>query len=416
MSEKKRIVITGMGLVSCFGSDVKEFYKNLLAGKSGVANVTKFPVDDFPTKFAATVKDFNPEEFLDKKSARRVSECIAYGVAVGKMAALNADLDLGSLDLHRCGVLLGSGMGGMDVFTREVQTFTEHGTRRVSPFFVPYILTNMPGALLAIDLGFKGPNYSISTACATSNYSIKAAADHILLGHADVMIAGGIEASAIPMCLAGFSALKALSRNNENPEGASKPWDKNRDGFVIGEGGGAIVLETLEHALKRGAPILAEYKGGAVTCDAHHMTEPTPDGSDVARCISLALKDAGLTPEDVDYINAHATSTPVGDLCEIRAVKRIFASPSSRLKMNSTKSMIGHALGAAGALEAIATIMAIQTDMVHPTINLRDPEDELEWIDVVRNGAIAHQVKVALSNSFGFGGHNSVVVFAKYER
>ncbi len=412
---KKRVVITGMGLVSCFGTDVEEFYKNLLNGISGVSNVTAFSCDEIPTKFGASVKGFDPELFLDKKQARRVDSCIAYGVAAGKLALEYSKIDLKKLDKTRAGVIIGSGMGGMQVFIDGVETIIEKGPKRVTPFFIPYVLTNMPGALLAVDIGFKGPNYSVSTACATSNYSIFAAAEHIRRGDADVMIAGGVEACMNKMCYAGFSALKAISRRNDEVEKASRPWDKGRDGFVIAEGSGAIVLESLEHALARGANILAEYKGGSLTCDAHHMTEPTPDGSDVARCIRLALQDAELTPSDIDYINAHATSTPVGDLCEVRAIKDVFGNQLSKIKVNATKSMIGHALGASGALELIAAIMAIKTGEIHPTINLEDPEEELQGIDVVVGKAQKANPKVALSNSFGFGGHNSAIIISKYE-
>lgn len=412
--DKRRVVITGMGVVSCYGTDVEEFYNNLLAGNSGVAPVTSFDISAFPTRFGGAVKNFNPEDYLDKKNARRLDPCIAFAVGAGKNALRNAAVDLDALDKTRSGVLIGSGMGGMKVFSEGVEAVVQGNYKKVSPFFVPYIITNMPGAYLAVELGFKGPNYSISTACATSNFAIHAAADHIRNGHADLMVAGGVEASINPMCFAGFTALKAISRNNDNYKGASKPWDKKRDGFVIGEGCGAIVLESLEHALARGATILAEYKGGSMSCDAHHITEPTPDGSDVARCIESALKDAGLSAGDIDYVNAHATATPVGDLCEIRALKKVFGSFLSKLKVNATKSLIGHALGGAGALEMIATLMAIKTGWIHPTINVDDPEEELAGIDIVPNKAIQVPVAHAVSNSFGFGGHNCVIVISKY--
>ncbi|MBM3192816.1 MAG: beta-ketoacyl-ACP synthase II [Chlamydiae bacterium] len=413
--KKKRVVVTGMGLVSCFGTDVNKFFESLLEGKSGVSKVTAFDPGELTTTFGAAVTGFDGELFLDKKQARRVDSCILYGVAAGKLALQNSSLDLEALNKLRAGVVIGSGMGGMQVFIDGVETAFEKGVKRVTPFFIPYVLTNMPGALLAIDLGFKGPNYSVSTACATSNYSIFAAAEHILRGDADVMIAGGVEACMNKMCFAGFSALKAISRRNDEPQKASRPWDKNRDGFVIAEGAGAIVLESLDHALARGATILAEYKGGALTCDAHHMTEPTPDGSDVKRCMELALADAGLKPSDVDYINAHATSTPVGDLCEIRAIKDLFQDSLSKIYVNATKSLIGHALGAAGALEAITCIKTLLTGEIHPTINLEDREEELSGINIVSEKSKKTNPKVVLSNSFGFGGHNSVIILSKYE-
>ena len=420
MDKKKRVVITGMGLVSCFGTDVKTFYEKLLEGESGIDLITSFNTEKFPTKFAASVKNFNPEDFVDKKLARRADPCINFAIAAGKMAVSDAKLNLDQIDKTRVGVLIGSGMGGMERFYDGCTTIelAERGIedRKLTPFFIPFVITNMAGALLAIEFGFKGPNYSISTACATSNYSIFSAINHIRDGQADVILAGGTEAGVNIMGLAGFSALKALSRNNENYEKASRPWDKNRDGFVLGEGCGVLVLESLEHALKRGATILAEVKGGAITSDAHHMTEPTPDGSDVATCIEMALLDAGVKPEDVDYVNAHATATPVGDLCEVRALKKVFGSHLEKMRVNATKSMIGHALGAAGALELIATVEAMQRNKVHPTMNLVDPEEELAGINVVPNKAEDFSVNVAISNSFGFGGHNSVIVVSKYER
>lgn len=413
--KKKRIVITGVGLVSCFGQDVDAFYEALLEGKSGVQEITSFDTSALPTHFGAPVTGFDPEQFLDKKQARRVDPCIAYAIAAGKMALQKAQLDLEQIDKMRAGVLISSGMGGMQAIMDGVITIHEKGYKKVTPFFIPYILTNMASALLAIELGFKGPSYSVSTACATSNYSIYLAAEHLRRGDADIIIAGGAEATMNQMCYGGFSAMRALSRRNEECTKASRPWDKGRDGFVVGEGCGAFVLETLEHALARGAPILAEYKGGAITCDAHHMTEPTPDGTDVARCIQLALADGGIGIDEVDYVNAHATSTPVGDLCEIRALKKVFGSHLSRMRVNATKSMIGHALGAAGALELVATLQAIRTGKIHPTINLIDPEEEIEGVPLVRGQMEAFEVDVAISNSFGFGGHNSVLAIAKYE-
>jgi 3-oxoacyl-[acyl-carrier-protein] synthase II len=414
---KKRIVITGMGLVSCFGSDIDEFYNKLLAGESGVSPLQEFPCQDYPTRFAASVRNFDTGTYIEKKQARRVDPFIRYAMVAGKKALEMAGLTgeaLEKLDKTRSGVLIGSGMGGMAAFSDGVETLITKSFKRITPFFVPFIITNMAGALLAIDLGFMGPNYSISTACATSNYCIYAAAKHIQNGEADIMICGGTESPITPIGLAGFVACRALSENNENPQKASRPWDKKRDGFVMGEGAGVLVLESLEHALARGAPILAEYLGGSVSCDAHHMTDPRADGLGVALCIDNAIKDAEIKKEDINYINAHATSTLVGDLCEVDAIKKVFGPYLSNIKMNATKSMIGHCLGAAGGIEAIATIKAIQTGMLHPTINLEEAEDALAGIDVVAGIAKPHKVKVALSNSFGFGGHNSSLLFAEY--
>ncbi|MCE5315875.1 MAG: beta-ketoacyl-ACP synthase II, partial [Parachlamydia sp.] len=296
-----------------------------------------------------------------------------------------------------------------------VETLLQKGFRRLTPFFVPYIITNMGGALLAIDLGFNGPNYSISTACATSNYCIHAAAEHIRQGSADLMLCGGAEAPLNPIGLAGFVACRALSTRNDEPAKASRPWDRDRDGFVMGEGSGVLLLESLDHALARGAPILAEYLGGSVNCDAYHMTDPREDGAGVAECIKLALRDAGVSQERINYINAHATSTILGDMCEINAIRSVFGPHAGkRIKLNATKSMTGHCLGAAGGLEAVATIMAIRTGKLHPTINCEHPDPGLGDFDVIPNVAREHRVDVALSNSFGFGGHNSTLVFTRY--
>ncbi|MBY0528858.1 MAG: beta-ketoacyl-ACP synthase II [Rhabdochlamydiaceae bacterium] len=415
--KKKRIVVTGMGLVSCFGNDVDAFYQQLLAGKSGVSLMNEFPGQDFPTRFAGWIRDFDTGLYLDKKQARRVDPFIRYTAVAGKKALEHGNLPLDALDKldkSRCGVLIGSGMGGMNVFYDGCETLVTKGFKRLTPFFVPFIITNMGGALLAIDLGFMGPNYSISTACATSNYCIYAAAQHIRNGEADLMLCGGAESPINPIGVAGFVACKALSERNDEPQRASRPWDKNRDGFVMGEGAGVLMLESLEHALARGAPIIAEYLGGGVSCDAHHMTDPRADGLGVRTCMELAVKDAGIAKEEINYVNAHATSTIVGDLCEIRALKQYFGDHLSEIKINATKSMIGHCLGAAGGIEAIATIKAIETGELHPTINLEDPEEELLGINVVPNEAQRHKVNVALSNSFGFGGHNSSLLFGPY--
>jgi 3-oxoacyl-[acyl-carrier-protein] synthase II len=412
---KKRIVVTGMGIVSCFGNDVDVFYQNLLAGKSGINVITEFPCEDYPTRFAGVINNFETGDYMDKKQARRVDKAIAYAMVAGKKALESAKLKgeaLKQLVKVRCGIIVGSGMGGMTVFADGVQTLIEKGQRKVSPFFVPYILTNMSGAMLGIDVGFMGPNYSISTACATANNSIISAAQHIRNGDADLMLAGGVEAAILPMGLAGFCACKALSQRNDAPQKASRPWDRDRDGFVMGEGAGVLVLESLEHAQARGAPILAEYLGGGLSCDAYHLTDPRSDGEGVALCIHHALKDAGIKPEEINYINAHATSTPVGDMAEVRALKKIFKKPSS-IKMNSTKSMVGHLLGAAGGVEAIATIKAITDHRIHPTINLENPEPDLEF-DVPTH-AEDYIITKAMSNSFGFGGHNASIIFTAYK-
>ncbi len=411
---KKRIVVTGMGIVSCLGSDPDIFYQRLLQGESGISPITAFPCEELPSRIGGYIHDFDPGDLIEKKQARRVDRFIAFAICAGKRAMLSAGLSLTAegIDHTRAGVIIGSGVGGMLTFFDNARALVEKGPRRVSPFLIPFILTDMASALLAQDLGFMGPNYSLSTACATSNYSIIAAANHIARGEADLMVCGGTEAPLAPIGLAGFSAMKALSERNDAPHKASRPFDKGRDGFVMAEGCGVLVLESLEFADRRGAPILAEYLGGGVSCDAYHMTEPRPDGLGVALCIEHALKDAGIKPEQVSYINAHATSTPVGDLSEIRALERIFLRPQT-VVVNATKSMVGHSLGASGGIEAIATIQAIRTGVVHPTINLEDPED-LSFDVPTEKKAV--DIECAISNSFGFGGHNGTVVFAPFQR
>lgn len=412
---KKRVVITGMGLVSVFGNDVDVFYDKLLAGTSGIDIIDRFDISQFPTKFAGQIRGFSGKGYIDGKNDRRLDDSLRYGLVSGKRALEDAGLggdNLNQVDKQKVGVLVGTGMGGLTVFSDGVQALVEKGHKRITPFFIPYAITNMGSALIAIDLGLMGPNYSISTACATANYCFYAAANHIRRGEADIMIAGGTEAAILPIGLGGFVACRALSTRNDSPQTASRPWDKEREGFVMGEGAGVLVMESLEHALKRGAPIVAEYLGGAVTCDAYHMTDPRADGLGVSTCIEKSLIDAGVATEEVNYINAHATSTIVGDLAEVNALKKVFKDPSE-IKINATKSMIGHCLGAAGGLEAIATIKAIQTGWLHPSINQFNPEESVTF-DTVPNVKKEHEVNVAISNSFGFGGHNSCVVFAPY--
>jgi 3-oxoacyl-[acyl-carrier-protein] synthase II len=412
--KKRRIVVTGLGIVSCFGNDADEFYNKLLEGKSGISIIDKFDVSEFPTKFAGIIKDFDVGDYMQKKQARRADPFICYAMVAGKKALEDSKISKDSIDKKRSGIVIGSGMGGMKVFSEGVSTLEKRGYKRLTPFFVPYIITNMAGALLAIDLGFEGPNFSISTACATSNFSILAAAEQIRMGAADLMLCGGTEAAMLPIGLSGFVASRVLSTRNDEPQKASRPWDKKRDGFVMGDGSGVLVLESLDSALARKAKIYAEFLGGSKNCDAYHMTDPREDGSLVARCVEDALKDAEISKKDVNYINAHATSTIVGDLCEVRGMKSVFKDHMKNIKMNATKSMIGHCLGAAGGVEAIATVKAIEKNKLHPSINIEDIEDEVKDIDVVANRAKEHKVKVAISNSFGFGGHNSTLVFAPY--
>ncbi|GKA45925.1 3-oxoacyl-[acyl-carrier-protein] synthase I, chloroplastic [Tanacetum coccineum] len=392
---KKRVVITGMGLVSVFGTDVDIYYQKLLAGESGIRLIDRFDASSLPTRFGGQIRDFASDDYIDGKSDLGLDDCQRYCIVAGKKALEDACLgidELYKIDKERAGILVGSGIGGGTVFSNGVESLIDGGYRKIPSYFMPCYGTNMASALLAIDLGFMGPNYSISTACATSNFCFYAAANHIRQGEADLMIAGGVEASVIPIGLGGFTACRALSQRNDDPEMASRPWDKDRDGFVIGEGAGVLVMESLEHAIKRDAPIIAEYLGGAINCDAYHITDPRPDGLGLSFCIQRSLMNAGVSAEEVNYINAHATSSVAGDLAE---------------------SMIGHCLGAAGGLEAIATIKAIQTGWLHPTINQFNLESEVEF-DTVANKKQCHEINVAISNSLGFGGHNSVVVLSEF--
>ncbi|KAH7658049.1 3-oxoacyl-[acyl-carrier-protein] synthase II protein [Dioscorea alata] len=413
---KKRIVVTGMGLVSVFGNDIDLFYDKLLGGQSGISLIDRFDASNYSVRFAGQIRDFSSKGYIDGKNDRRLDDCWRYCIVAGRRALDDANLGvevLQSMDKSKIGVLVGSGMGGLTVFSSGVEALIQKGFKKITPFFIPYSITNMGSALLAIDTGLMGPNYSISTACATANYCFYAAANHIRRGEADIMVVGGTEGAILPVGVGGFIACRALSQRNDEPEKASRPWDKDRDGFVMGEGSGVLVMESLEHARKRGANIIAEYLGGAITCDAHHMTDPRSDGLGVSSCIMKSLDDARVSPEEVNYINAHATSTLAGDLAEVNAIKKVFKD-TSEIKMNGTKSMIGHCLGAAGGLEAIATIKAITTGWLHPTINQDDLEPVVD-IDTVPNIKKQHEVHVGISNSFGFGGHNSVVVFAPFK-
>lgn len=409
---KKRIVVTGIGLVSCFGNDPETFFASLLEGKSGVRPITKFDVTDYPTQFAAFLDDVDLEGLVDYKLARRMDPFIHYGMVAGKKAYQMAGLD--AVDKDRAGILIGSGMGGLQSFYDTSLLLKEFGYKKVSPFYIPSIITNMVGGLLGIDLGFTGPNYSVSTACATGNYAIVNAAEHIRKGDADVMLCGGAEAGVTQLSLAAFITCKALSRRNDDPQGASRPWDRDRDGFVMGEGAGVLVLESLEHAKKRNAPILAEYFGGALNCDAYHMTNPKPDGSGGAACIQKAIEDAGVSIEDINYVNAHGTSTPAGDGPEILGLRKVLGDHITNVAINSTKSMIGHALGAASGLEAVAVIQSILKKKVHPTINLDNVDEPFKDLNLVAHQPQDLDVNLALSNSFGFGGHNSCVILGAY--
>uniref|UniRef100_A0A0C9SAU4 beta-ketoacyl-[acyl-carrier-protein] synthase I n=1 Tax=Wollemia nobilis TaxID=56998 RepID=A0A0C9SAU4_9CONI len=415
-TKQRRVVVTGMGVVTSLGHDPDSFYNNLLQGKSGISEIESFDCTDFPTRIAGEIKSFSTDGWVAPKLSKRMDKFMLYMLTAGKKALADGGMHeevLRELDKSKCGVLIGSALGGMKVFNDAVEAL-RISYRKMNPFCVPFATTNMGSAILAMDLGWMGPNYSISTACATSNFCLISAANHIIRGEADVMLSGGSDAAIIPIGLGGFVACRALSERNDDPTKASRPWDADRDGFVMGEGAGVLLLEELEHAKTRGAKIYAEFLGGSSTSDAYHMTEPHPEGTGVLLCIEKALRQAGVKRESVNYVNAHATSTKAGDLQEYKALIRCFGE-NPELKVNSTKSMVGHLLGASGAVEAVATIQAIRTGWVHPTINLENPEKDVDLNVIVGPKKERLDIKVALSNSFGFGGHNSSVIFAPYE-
>lgn len=411
---KQRVVVTGMGVVSALGNDVQEFWNNLLAGKSGVSRIEAFDTTDYSTKIAAEVKNFNPEEFgIDKKEARRMDRFVQFALAASLKAIKDSKLDIGgNAEADRVGVSVGSGIGGLGTWEDQHTILMEKGPRRVSPFFIPMMIANMASGQISIVTGAKGPNTTTVTACATGTHSIGDSFKIIQRGDADVMICGGAEATIRPIAMAGFCNMRAMSTRNDEPEKASRPFDVDRDGFVMGEGSGVLVLESLEHALKRGAHIYAEVIGYGMSGDAHHMTEPDPEGA--ARCMQRAIKDAGIEPQEIEYINAHGTSTPVGDKSETSAIKSTFGDHAYKLAVSSTKSMTGHMLGAAGGVEAVILGLSLENGILPPTINLDQQDPELD-LDYVPNTPRKADIKVALSNSFGFGGHNATVIMRKYE-
>ncbi|CAF2064889.1 unnamed protein product [Brassica napus] len=416
-TEQRRVVVTGMGVETSLGHDPDTFYENLLQGNSGISQIENFDCSAFPTRIAGEIKSFSTEGWVAPKLSKRMDKFMLYLLTAGKKALVDGGVTeevMAEFDKAKCGVLIGSAMGGMKVFQDAIEAM-KISYKKMNPFCVPFATTNMGSAMLALDLGWMGPNYSISTACATSNFCILNSANHIIKGEADVMLCGGSDSVIIPIGLGGFVACRALSQRNNDPTKASRPWDSNRDGFVMGEGAGVLLLEELEHAKKRGATIYAEFLGGSFTCDAYHMTEPRPDGSaGVILCIERALADAGISKEQINYINAHATSTPAGDLKEYQALAHCFGQ-NPEIKVNSTKSMIGHLLGAAGAVEAVATVQAIRTGWVHPNINLESPDNGVDTNLLVGPEKERLDIKAALSNSFGFGGHNSSIIFAPYK-
>ena len=413
---KRRVVITGVGPVTPIGTGKETFWNNLIAGKSGVGIITRFDPTDFDVKIAGEVKNFEYADYMDKKEGKRMDRVTHFAVAAAKLAVEDAKLDLEKINQVRAGVCVGSGIGGIETFVEQTTKYVEKGPSKISPFFIPMEIPNMPAGQISIALGFKGPNTAIVTACATGTNCIGDAFRTIQYGDADIMIAGGTEAAISPVAVAGFANMKALSTNNEHPEKASCPFDKKREGFVMGEGAGVVVLEELEHAKARGAHIYAEICGYGMTADAYHITAPDPSGEMPAACMQAAVDDASVKPEEVDYINAHGTSTHRNDLNETLAAKKVFGEHAYKMAISSNKSMLGHLLGAAGGVEAIATVLTIQNGVIPPTINYEDPDlEEGLDLDYVPNVARKANVDVAISNSFGFGGHNATILFKKYK-
>lgn len=410
---KRRVVVTGMGMLSPVGNTVESSWKALLEGQSGIVNIEHFDTSNFTTRFAGLVKDFDCEEYMSKKDARKMDLFIQYGVAAGIQAFKHSGIEITEENAPRMGVAIGSGIGGIDLIEKGHQALVEKGPRKVSPFFVPSTIVNMIAGHLSIMCGLRGPNIAISTACTTGLHNIGHAARMIAYGDADAMLAGGSEKASTPLGIAGFGAAKALSTRNDDPQKASRPWDKSRDGFVLGDGAGMMVLEEYEHAKARGAKIYCELVGFGMSGDAHHMTSPRADGSGGALAMEAAMRDAGVTGEKIGYVNAHGTSTPAGDVAEIKGIKRALGEEGSKqVLVSSTKSMIGHLLGAAGSVEAIITAMALVDQVVPPTINLDDPEEDL-GVDLVPHVKREVDMEYAACNSFGFGGTNGCLIFKK---
>ncbi|WP_137169720.1 beta-ketoacyl-ACP synthase II [Marinomonas sp. FW-1] len=409
---RRRVVVTGMGMVTPLGNNVKDTWDNILEGKSGVSDITSFDASQFSTRFAAQVNGFDATQYMSVKEARKMDLFIQYGIAAAVQALDDANLNADTADLSRVGCAIGSGIGGLPMIEKNLELLNESGPKRISPFFVPGAIINMISGHVAIRFGFKGPNISIVTACTTGTHNIGMAGRMIAYGDADVMIAGGAEMAITPLGIGGFGAARALSTRNDDPKTASRPWDKNRDGFVMGDGAGILILEEYEHAVARGATIYAELAGFGMSDDAYHMTAPPENGEGACLAMSAALKDAHLTPLDVDYINAHGTSTPAGDLAETQAVKTLMGDDASDVAISSTKSMIGHLLGASGAVESIFSILAIRDQVAPPTINLEEPSEGCD-LNYVSGTPQKRKIDVVLNNSFGFGGTNGTLVFKK---
>ncbi|MBV6644222.1 MAG: beta-ketoacyl-ACP synthase II [Cyclobacteriaceae bacterium] len=414
--ELKRVVITGIGALTPIGNTKDAYWNGLSNGVSGAAPITRFDPEKFKTKFACEVKDLNMADFIDRKEARKMDPNTQYAMIAGEEAIQDSKLDLESINKERVGVIWGSGIGGLQTFHDEVSYFASgDGTPRFNPFFIPKMIADITPGMLSIKYGFRGPNYATVSACASSNHAINDAFNYIRLGKSEVILSGGSEAAVVPSGVGGFNALKALSVRNDSPETASRPYDKDRDGFVLGEGSGALILEELEHAKARGAKIYAEVLGGGMSADAYHITAPHPEGLGILQVMKSALEDAHIQTEDVDYVNTHGTSTPLGDSGELKAIQKVFGEHAYQLNISSTKSMTGHLLGAAGAIESIACLLAIEKGIVPPTINhFTDDPDIDPKLNLTFEKAQKREVKIAVSNTFGFGGHNTSIVLGKY--
>ncbi len=413
--ELKRVVVTGLGALTPIGNNLSEYWDGLKNGKSGCAPITYFDTEKFKTKFACELKNYDPSDYFDRKEARKMDRFAQYAMVSSDEAIADAGIDLDQVDKFRVGVIWGAGIGGLQTFQDEVISFAEgDGTPRFNPFFIPKMIADIAPGNISIKHGFMGPNYTTVSACASSANAIIDALNYIRLGHCDIIVTGGSEAAVTQAGMGGFNAMHALSTRNESPETASRPFDATRDGFVLGEGAGALILEEYEHAKKRGAKIYAEVAGGGMSSDAYHMTAPHPDGIGVERVMINCLKDAGMKPEDVDAINTHGTSTPLGDVAELKAISNVFGAHTSDININSTKSMTGHLLGAAGAIEAIASILAMENGLVPPTINHTTVDENIDpSLNLTLNKAQARTIDVAMSNTFGFGGHNACILFKK---
>jgi 3-oxoacyl-[acyl-carrier-protein] synthase II len=414
--ELKRVVVTGLGALTPIGNNVKDYWQNLINGTSGSEMITRFDTSKFKTRFACEVKGFEPLDHFDRKEARKIDLYCQYALVAAAESMKDSGLDIEKINLDRAGVIFGSGIGGFNTVFEEVKAFVEgDGTPRFSPFFIPKLISDIAAGQISMRYGFRGPNFATVSACATSTNAIVDAFNYIRLGKADIFITGGSEASINEPGIGGFNSMQALSTNNEEYKTASRPFDVSRDGFVIGEGAGSIIIEELEHAKKRGARIYCELAGGGLTADAYHLTAPHPDGLGAANVMRFSLEDAGLNVDDLDYINVHGTATPLGDLAETRAITKVFGDAAYKLNISSTKSMTGHLLGAAGVIEAIACILSIVNSIVPPTINLKDRDPEIDArLNLTENKAQERNVRATLSNTFGFGGHNTSAIFRKY--